>query len=242
MDLIPAVDIKNGRCVRLYQGDYSRETVYSDNPIEVAIAWECQGAKRLHVVDLDGAKTGEPVNIEVLEKIIESVTVPVQFGGGIRTVQSADLVFSMGVDRIIFGTVAIEEPSIIEKVSNSNGIESVMVGLDAVNGHVAVRGWTINNKVKASDLMHSMIGCGVRRFMYTDISRDGTLTEPNFRAVQDLVDSTESPILAAGGVSSIDHLQQLNSIGVEGVVVGKALYTGDINLSDALVTLSDPIN
>lgn len=237
MELIPAIDLIDGRCVRLYQGDYARETVYSDDPAEVAARWASLGAARLHVVDLDGAREGAPANLDVVKGIVSAVPIPVQLGGGIRSVQTAREAVAVGVERVILGTVAVESPDIVEQACRDLGTSAVVVGVDARDGYVAVKGWTESKDMLATDLLNRMESLGVRRFMYTDISRDGTLTEPNFQAVEVIVGRTGAAVLAAGGISSVDHLIRLSELGVEGAIVGTALYTGDIDLKEALRAL-----
>ena len=239
MELIPAVDILDGRCVRLYQGDYARETVYSDDPAEVAARWESLGVKRLHVVDLDGARAGAPVNLDVVRRIVNAVAIPVQLGGGMRTAAVAREVLAMGVDRVIFGTVAIEAPEIVEAVCRMEGSSSVVVSVDARDGYAAVRGWTEGAEVSASVLVRRMADGGVERVMYTDIARDGTLTEPNFEAIGALHREAHVALLAAGGVSSLSHLLTLDEMGVEGAIVGRAAYTGDVDVGASLRALSE---
>jgi phosphoribosylformimino-5-aminoimidazole carboxamide ribotide isomerase len=234
MEVIPAIDIRDGRCVRLYQGDYGQETVYSEDPVEMAAHWVSLGATRLHLVDLDGAKAGAPANLSVVKGILSAVSVPVQLGGGIRTLETARAVASLGVDRVMLGTTAVETPDLVGKVCQKLGPESVVVSVDARDGYVAVKGWTQSSRTLAPDLIRRMADSGVRRFMYTDISRDGTLTEPNFAAIESLIRQTGVRLLAAGGISSVQHLLRLADIGVEGAVIGRALYTGDIDLSAAL--------
>jgi phosphoribosylformimino-5-aminoimidazole carboxamide ribotide isomerase len=238
MEVIPALDLRGGKCVRLYQGDYGRETVYSDDPVEVAKHWASLGAKRLHIVDLDGAKGGAPVNLEVVEKIASSVSVLIQLGGGIRTLEMAQTVMSMGVNRVIMGTAAVENPALIEDICDDLGADSLIVSVDARNGYVAVKGWTQDSRVCASVLIEQMAGLGVQRFMYTDITRDGTLTEPNFGAIAALVKETGVRLLAAGGIATVGHIVRLSELGVEGAIAGKALYTGDIDLRQALSSIS----
>ena len=238
MEVIPALDLRGGKCVRLYQGDYGRETVYSDDPVEVAKHWASLGAKRLHIVDLDGAKGDAPVNLEVVEKIASSVSVLIQLGGGIRTLEMAQTVISMGVNRVIMGTAAVENPALIEDICDDLGADSLIVSVDARNGYVAVKGWTQDSQVRASVLIEQMAGLGVQRFMYTDITRDGTLTEPNFGAIEALVKETGVRLLAAGGIASVGHIVRLSELGVEGAIAGKALYTGDIDLRQALSSIS----
>ena len=238
MELIPAVDVLDGRCVRLYQGDYARETVYADDPAEIAAQWASLGVKRLHVVDLDGARAGAPVNLDVVRRIVDAVQVPVQLGGGMRTADVAREVLALGVDRVIFGTVAIEAPEIVETVCRTEGPSSVVVSVDARDGYAAVRGWTEGAGVSVSDLMRRMTDAGVERVMYTDIARDGTLTEPNFGAIRVLLRDADVALLAAGGISSLSHLMTLDEMGVEGAIVGRAAYTGDVDVGAALRALS----
>ena len=239
MEVIPAIDLRGGKCVRLYQGDYARETVYSEDPIEVAARWVGMGATRIHVVDLDGARDGAPANIAVIEGIASSVSVPVQLGGGIRSVESARMALSLGVDRVMVGTAAIENPDLIRNMREELGAEAVVVSVDARDGYVAVKGWTQSSRTLASELMQQMAEMGVLRFLYTDIARDGTLSEPNFPSIEALVSQTKAHLMAAGGISSIDHLLRLDALGVEAAIVGKALYTGDIHLEKALETLNN---
>ena len=234
MEVIPAIDLRGGRCVRLYQGDYAKETVYSDNPLEVALRWQEMGAPRIHVVDLDGAASGKPENLAVLKRLADSVDVALQVGGGIREMSTCEKMLDMGMQRIVLGTVAVQEPSLVEQLCRRFGSEAVVVGVDARDGVVAIRGWQESTSSTTLDLMHRMEELGVRRFLYTDISRDGTLTEPNFQAVEVVVRGSDAAILAAGGVSSIEQLRRLASVGVEGAIVGMALYTGAIDLREAI--------
>ncbi len=237
MEVIPAIDLKGGRCVRLYQGDYSRETVFSDDPLEVAKCWVDAGARRLHVIDLDGAKSGEQPNAEAAYKIAGESRVPVQLGGGIRTVQSARQAITRGIGRVLIGTAAVEDPDMLRELVEELGPERVVVTVDARGGRVALNGWTETSEVEAEALIKEMRGVGVSRYLYTDISRDGTLTEPNFDALDGLTAISDVKIIAAGGISSLDHLVRLSEIGVESAVVGTAIYTGDIDLGQALMAL-----
>ncbi|MBM3945259.1 MAG: 1-(5-phosphoribosyl)-5-[(5-phosphoribosylamino)methylideneamino]imidazole-4-carboxamide isomerase [SAR202 cluster bacterium] len=238
MEVIPAIDLRDGKCVRLYQGDYAQETVYSDEPERMAAQWVEQGATRLHVVDLDGARSGHPTNIAATRAIVEAVDVPVQLGGGIRTPDDARIALALGVQRVMVGTAAIEQPAVIEALCAEFGPESVVVSVDARGGMVAVRGWVETSGVEALKLAQDMAGYGVRRIMYTDVSRDGTLTEPNFEMVRTLVRESGLSVLAAGGIATVEHLVKLAGIGAEGAIVGKALYTGDIDLKRALRDVS----
>ncbi len=242
MEVIPAIDLRGGKCVRLYQGDYARETVYSEDPLEVATRWVGMGATRIHVVDLDGAKDGAPANIEVIEGIASSVSVPVQLGGGIRSVEDARMALSLGVDRVMVGTAAIENPDLIKDMREELGAEAVVVSVDARDGYVAVKGWTQSSRTLASDLIQQMAEMGVLRFLYTDIARDGTLSEPNFPSIEALASQTKAHLMAAGGISTIGHLLRLDALGVEAAIVGKALYTGDIHLEKALEALNKHTN
>ena len=240
MEVIPAIDIRGGRCVRLFQGDYSRETVFSESPLDVAIHWAREGAARLHIVDLDGAKDGAPVNTGLVGDIASSVQVPLQLGGGIRTLEDAKESLALGVSRIIMGTAAIEGPDIIQEVCRELGPEAVMVSVDARDGYVAVRGWTENTMVRASELVERIETIGVRRFVYTDVTRTDTLTEPNFAAIEDLIGRTGLKMLVAGGISSLGHLARMSQLGVEAAIVGKAVYTGDVDLREAIDALASP--
>ena len=241
MEVIPAIDLRGGKCVRFYQGDYSRETVYSDEPVEVAARWVQEGAKRIHVVDLDGAKSGAPANLAVVSEIVSSGLAAVQFGGGIRTVDAAKAVISMGVDRVVVGTAAVEDPSLVRDICAELGPDALVVSVDARDGFVAVRGWTEGSEVHAADLVARMEGMGVGRFMYTDIARDGTLTEPNYHAIEALADGSASRLIVAGGISSVQHLLKLTDLRVEAAIVGTALYTGDIHLGAALEAIRDSV-
>ena len=234
MEVIPAIDMRGGRCVRLYQGDYDRETVFSDDPASVALEWQELGAPRLHVVDLDGAATGVQTNLDALRLICEAVSVPIQTGGGIRDMDSARRVLDMGVQRFILGTSAVEEPSLVERACSQFGAEAVVVGVDARDGMAAIRGWRETTSVSALDLIRSMTGLGARRFVYTDISRDGTLSSPNFGAIENIARGCDVSLVVSGGVSSPEHVERLASLGVEGVIIGRALYTGDVDLREAI--------
>ena len=233
MEVIPAIDIRGGRCVRLYQGDYSRETVYSDDPVDVARRWREQGAPRLHLVDLDGAVQGRPVNLDTVGAIAAKAGIPVQCGGGVRSLDTAELLFDRGVERVVLGTSAVRSPDLVERLCREWGSDRVIVAVDARDGRVAIEGWTEGTSVASADLMRGMTEAGVRRFLYTDISRDGTLGEPNFEAVRALLREIRCPIQASGGVSREEHLVRLASMGAEGAIVGRALYTGDLDLRAA---------
>ncbi len=233
MDIIPAIDIRGGRCVRLYQGDYSKETVFSEDPVAVALEWQAQGARWLHLVDLDGASRGEPVNLPTIEAIVRQVRISVEVGGGIRSESTVSWLLGLGVKRVILGTVAVENPDLVAGLCRKFG-EAVVVGIDARDGYVATRGWLKGTDITALELGRKMAGLGVRRLVYTDIKRDGTLTEPDFEAIERMVEGVGVPIIAAGGISRLEHLKRLKELKVEGAILGRALYTGDIDLKQAL--------
>ena len=234
MDVIPAIDLKGGRCVRLYQGDYDREQVFSDDPVAVALEWQRQGAQRLHIVDLEGARDGLPANLEAVEAIAAQATVPLQVGGGIRDLATAQHLLAAGAQRVVLGTAAVEEPTLVEAIIDGYDADAVIVSIDARDGLVALRGWRASSHVTARDLLASMVERGVRRFVYTDISRDGTMTAPNFAALEEVVAATQGAVLAAGGIASVEHLVRLAQTGVEGAIVGQALYVGAFSLTEAL--------
>ena len=236
MEVIPAIDLRQGQVVRLYQGDYERQTSYSTDPVAVAQEWEGQGAQRLHVVDLDGAKSGGQENLEIVRRIASAIGIPIQLGGGLRSLDAVERALEAGATRAVLGTAAINDPALVEQVVRNSGADAVVVGVDARDGFVAVHGWTEGTELTASSLIGQMQALGVFRFLYTDIARDGTLTEPNFDAITDLLEGTGATLLASGGVASVDHIRKLAAIGVEGAILGRALYEGTIDLTEALST------
>ena len=241
MDVIPAIDIRGGRCVRLVQGDYARETVFADDPAEAARRWRDAGAKRLHVVDLDGAREGRPVNWEAVTRIVAAVEVPVQLGGGLRDLGTVQRYLEGGVERVVLGTAAVKDQGLLT-AALERFPGRVAVGVDARDGVVVTEGWLEASGVAARDLVRRLAALGAPRIIYKDTMRDGTLTEPNFPALQALLadvqaSGTEMRVLYSGGVSSLRHVRQLAKTGVEGVIVGRALYTGDIDLQQALAAV-----
>ncbi len=240
MEIIPAIDLRNGKCVRLYQGDYEKETVFSDDPVSVALRWQSEGAKRLHLVDLDGAAKGELCNLDAIERIAAAVEIPVQVGGGVRSLETIEQLLDLGVGRAILGTVAVEDPDLAEEACQRFG-EQIIIGIDARDGRAATRGWLQQSKVTAGELAARMVGLGARRFIYTDISRDGTLTSPNFEAVAEFLSQVSVPVIAAGGISSVEHLTRLAALGAEGAIVGRAIYTGDVKLEEAVKSVSEEL-
>ena len=235
MEVIPAIDLRGGRVVRLYQGDFSQETVYSEDPAATALEWQGAGAPRVHVVDLDGAREGRMVNVDAIRAIAHSLDIPVQVGGGIRDVMTAKkLIHSSGVERVVFGTVAIYSPDTVKTACEELGSEAVIVGVDARDGNVAVRAWSETVAMSAEDLIRAMMEINVHRFIYTDITVDGTLAGPNLSAVAALVEKVPAHIMYSGGIGIMKDVEQLEGLGVEGVIVGRALYTGDVDMEEAV--------
>lgn len=240
MEILPAIDIIKGKCVRLYQGDYSRKTIYADNPVDVALRWQSLGASRLHIVDLDGAAAGEMQNLDVVQKIVRAIKIPVEVGGGIRSLTAIEKILGTGVERVILGTIAVEDKDLIRNASHRFG-NGIIIGVDVREGRLATRGWLKDEIVTAIDFVKQMMDLNISRFIYTDIVRDGTLIGPNYTGVNNLITETRCNLIVAGGIASIEHLQKLNSMPVEGAIIGKALYTGDIDLTMALRTIKQNI-
>ena len=234
MEVIPAIDLRDGRCVRLFQGDFNQETVFSDDPLAMALSWQEQGGHRLHVVDLDGAVQGKPVHLEVISAIVRSLDIPVQVGGGIRDLATAGAWLEAGVDRVVIGTAAVRDPDMVREVCRKHGSQRVVVSVDAKDGLVALQGWKETSAVTVLELANQMSQIGVVRLLYTDIARDGALTGPDLETNTKLAKETGLAVLASGGVASVEHIKELLPTGVEGVIVGRALYTGAVNLSEAV--------
>ena len=234
MDIIPSIDLKGGRCVRLYQGDFRQQTVFSDDPLAVALGWQEQGGTLLHLVDLDGAATGVPANLPVIGAIVRTLDIPVQVGGGIRKRANADSLLALGVNRVVIGTAAVENPALVDDLCREYGGERVVVAVDAREGMVTTRGWTAGGEVSAVDLARQMGELGVPRLLYTDVSRDGTMASPNFAANEELVSLSGMKVQASGGVSTLADIRQLAQTGVEAAIIGTALYRGNITLPEAL--------
>ena len=224
--------------MRLFQGDYEQETVFSDSPVDMAARWIERGAERLHVVDLDGAREGVAPNIEIVAQIAASSPVPVQYGGGVRDVESAIRAVEMSVDRVVVGTAAVEDPGLVPVLLREIGAAALIVSVDARDGRVALDGWTRGSGVDAMDFARKLESTGVERVVYTDVSRDGTLTEPNFAGVEEIAGATGMKVLVAGGVSSVGHVLRLADIPVEGAIVGSAVYAGAIDLGEAMAAVS----
>jgi len=235
MLVIPAIDLKDGRCVRLRQGDLNQETVYSDDPPAMAAHWQERGGRLLHLVDLNGAVDGQPRNFPYIEKILSSVSIPIQVGGGIRTIETVRLYFSIGVHRIVLGTAALDNPTFLEQTCKEFP-ERVVVGIDARDGKVAVHGWTHVSGTSVTELMRQLMNYPLAGLIYTDIAKDGMLAGPNLAALRDLADSSPLPVIASGGITCLDDLKAIQSLGsrIAGAIVGKALYDGKIDLREAI--------
>lgn len=236
MVIFPAIDIRDGKCVRLFKGDFAQETVYGDKPEEMALKWQSLGGEFLHLVDLDGARAKKPINLEVIKKIVAAVKIPVELGGGIRTMENIDEVLALGVRRVILGSVAVQNPDLVKEACAKYG-DRIVVGIDAKDGIVAVDGWGVSGNVEASVLAKKMAEAGVKTIIYTDISRDGTLSGCNVEATAKLAEVSGINVVASGGVSNIEDIKALLPYadkGIEGVIVGKSIYTGSLDLQEAI--------
>jgi len=233
LELIPAIDLKGGKCVRLQEGIASKSTEYSDDPVSMALHWEAQGAKRLHLVDLDGAFSGQSAHLDIARSIFRSLKIPVQFGGGLRTVEQIETILDLGAKRAIVGTVAVDNPEIVEEVVRRYP-ESIIVGIDARKGNVMLRGWVEKTVVPAVDLARRMKAIGVGRIIYTDVARDGMLSGVNFDETENLSREVGIRVIASGGVSSVADVRTLwerRACGIEGVILGRALYDRKIDFA-----------
>lgn len=233
MIIFPAIDLRGGKCVRLVQGDFDKETVYSDDPQATALKWQSLGAKFLHVVDLDGARKGSPQNLDAIKKILDAVNIPIEVGGGIRTLDDAEKLLKLGVRRVILGSVAVENISLVEAAVKNFG-DKIVVGIDARDGFVAVHGWEKSSAVKADELAKKIVAAGVKTIIYTDISKDGMLSGVNAETFSKLQKSSGAEIIASGGVKSIEDIRALKAEKIAGVIVGKAIYTGALDLKSAI--------
>lgn len=233
MIIFPAIDILRGKCVRLTQGDYNKETVYDNSPLEVAKTWEKKGASWIHVVDLDGAKTGENVNRQTIKEIAKQVNIPIQTGGGIRSLAVVEEYLRAGVERVILGTAAIKSRSFLQEVVGKFG-SRIAVSIDARNGYVATDGWTEDSGLKAIDLVKQLAAIGVDTIVYTDIMKDGMLSGPNFAELETVNNATAMKVIASGGVSAKNDVEKLTAMGIYGAIIGKALYDGRLELEEVL--------
>lgn len=233
MIIYPAIDIMGGKCVRLIQGQFNKETVYSDNPIETALKWESMGSEYLHLIDLDGAKTGEPQNTSTITEIVSKLRIPIQLGGGIRTMDTIDLFLSCGVERVILGTSAVRNSKFVKEALREFG-SKIVIGIDAKGGIVAIEGWAKTSEFTAIDFAQEMGQLGAEIIIYTDISKDGMLAGPNIKTTKEMIKAVDIEVIASGGVSTIEDIKNLKNIGASGAIIGKALYTGKIELKQAL--------
>ena len=238
MRIIPAIDVKDGRCVRLRQGDMAAETIYADDVTEVARKWEQSGASLIHVVDLNGAVDGEPKNLPQIQSILRSVNASIQVGGGIRSLETVRQYLNAGVSRVVLGTAALTNRTILEEACREFP-HRILLGLDARDGRVAVKGWTSVSEVKAIDLLRELSGCAIGAVIYTDIARDGMLSGPNLSALKGIVDCSPFPVIASGGITSLEDLRAVQSLGpqIEGAIVGKALYDGKLDYPMAMAAI-----
>lgn len=233
MRIYPAIDIKDGQCVRLLKGQFDHITVYGSDPAEMAQKWERSGGEFIHVVDLDGALKGHGVNADAIKRICESVSVPVQTGGGIRTMEDIEAKLACGINRVIIGTKAVSNPEFVREAVAKYG-DRIVIGIDAKDGMVAIEGWEKTSDFRAVEFARMMADLGVKTIVYTDIATDGTLAGPNVGAMKEMAESVKINVIASGGVGNIDHVKALVSTGVEGVITGRALYTGDLDLAEAI--------
>ena len=241
MEILPAIDLLDGACVRLHQGDYDQVTRFSEDPVAQALSWQSQGATRLHLVDLDGAKRGEPINDAAVRAITSALDIPVQLGGGVRSLERAEELIACGLDRVILGTVAIEQPQLVQELAQRHP-GRIVVGIDANNGRVATRGWIEQSDVLATDLAKKFSAAGIAAIITTDIATDGTLAGPNLEALRTMAQCSAVPVIASGGIGCMADLLSLlplEPLGVTGVIVGRALYDGRVDLAEAIAALGE---
>ena len=239
MEIIPAIDLLDGACVRLHQGDYDQVTRFSEDPVAQALSWQSQGATRLHLVDLDGAKRGEPINDAAVRAITAALDIPVQLGGGVRSLERAEELIACGLDRVILGTVAIEQPELVQELAQRHP-GRIVVGIDANDGRVATRGWIEQSDVLATDLAKQFSAAGIAAIITTDIATDGTLAGPNLDALRTMAQCSAVPVIASGGIGCMADLLALlplEPLGVSGVIVGRALYDGRVALGEAIAAI-----
>ena len=239
MEILPAIDLLDGACVRLHQGDYDQVTRFSEDPVAQALSWQSQGATRLHLVDLDGAKRGEPINDAAVRAITSALDIPVQLGGGVRSLERAEELIACGLDRVILGTVAIEQPELVQELAQRHP-GRIVVGIDANDGRVATRGWIEQSDVLATDLAKQFSAAGIAAIITTDIATDGTLAGPNLDALRTMAQCSAVPVIASGGIGCMADLLALlplEPLGVSGVIVGRALYDGRVALGEAIAAI-----
>lgn len=233
MIILPAIDLRDGKCVRLYKGDFNKSEVVAESALDTAISFKEAGAQYIHMVDLDGALKGEGVNYSIVSEIIEKVNIPVELGGGIRDIETIDYLISIGLSRVILGTAALNNPSLVKEAVNKYG-EKIAVGIDAKDGYVAVDGWINVSKVNYIDFAVEMEKIGVKTIIFTDISKDGTLQGPNLEQLGELKKNISCNIIASGGIKDIGDLKAINEMGLYGAITGKAIYSGNIDLKEAI--------
>lgn len=233
MIILPAIDIRDGKCVRLYKGIFEQSEVVAESPVDTAKNFEKDGAEFIHVVDLDGALKGEVVNIKTIENIVESLDIPIEIGGGIRNINTIDRLISIGVKRVILGTAALNDKQLVKDAIRKYG-NNIAVGIDAKDGYVAVDGWLNVSKVNYLDFAKLIENIGVENIIFTDISKDGTLEGPNFEMLEELKQVVKCNVTASGGIKSIEDVLKLNKMNIYGTIIGKAIYSGNVNLKEAV--------
>ena len=241
MEIIPSIDLLGGCCVRLYQGDYERVTKFNGDLVKQALSWQEQGATRLHLVDLDGARSGEPLNDACVQAIAGALDIPVQLGGGIRSAERVEALLGLGLDRVILGTIAVEQPELVADLA-ARYPGKIIVGIDSRDGLVAIRGWSDQTNVEAADLARQISSYSIAAIVSTDITTDGTLAGPNISALRIMANASSVPLIASGGVGCMADLLALTSLepyGVSGIIIGRALYGGQVNLAEAIRYISN---
>ncbi|MBA5850576.1 1-(5-phosphoribosyl)-5-[(5-phosphoribosylamino)methylideneamino]imidazole-4-carboxamide isomerase [Clostridium sp. cel8] len=233
MIILPAIDLKDGKCVRLYQGNFEKSQVVAENPVEVAKSFKDSGAEYIHMVDLDGALNGKVKNLKVIKSVVESVEIPIELGGGIRKMETVDMLIEAGVSRVILGSAALKDPTFVKNSVKKYG-EKIAVGIDAKNGNVAVNGWVDVSNVYYIDFAKQMEDIGVSTIIFTDISKDGTLEGPNLEQLYNIQNSVKCNIIASGGIKNLKNLKDIENMGIYGAITGKAIYSGNIDLKQAI--------
>ncbi len=241
MELWPAIDLRGGHCVRLLQGDYDRETVFGNDPVAMVEQFRAGGARRLHVVDLDGAKAGEPVQADLIGRMVRAAGMPVQLGGGIRSLETARAYAEVGVQRLVVGSVAIEHPDLLEELAAALP-GRIVLGLDARDGLVATRGWLETSRLAAVDVARRHERLPLAAIVYTDIAKDGMMSGPNLLALQEMINAVPLPVIASGGISSADDIRAVAACGAAGCIVGRALYDGAVSLADAAAAAGESVS
>jgi phosphoribosylformimino-5-aminoimidazole carboxamide ribotide isomerase len=234
MIIFPAIDLKNGKCVRLYRGEFSSSEVVGEDPLQTALSFVARGAEYLHMVDLDGALAGTIKNANSINKVLKDINIPIQLGGGIRNLHTIETLLKKGLSRVILGTAALNNPSLVKEAVKKFG-DKIAIGIDARDGYVAVEGWQTSSKIEYIDFAKQMESIGVKTIIFTDISKDGTLSGPNFEATGEINNKITCNIIASGGMSCIDDIKELRKMNLYGAIIGKALYSGNISLEEAIL-------